>query len=822
MRILWKLTVIALILGLTGMIAATATLGYGLWYFNKSLPNYDVLQEYRPPTVTRVHAGDGRLIAEYASQRRIYVPIDSIPHRVSNAFIAAEDKNFYDHFGIDVWAILRASLQNLQIVLQGGRPIGASTITQQVAKNFLLTNELSIARKAKEAILAVRIERALDKHQILDLYLNEIYLGRGAYGVAAAALTYFDKSLAELTIDEAAFLAALPKAPNNYNPWRDNARAKGRRDWVISRMAIEDFITQEQAEAAKAVPLTPIAAGQADTADARYFVEHVRRELADRYGLSQVNTGGLSVRTTLDTTLQRHAATALSSGLIAYDRRHGYRGALAQIEAEKLTQWWTVFETLKPSPLYADWQRAVVLQTQEDRALVGLETDTAESTPKTAIIPLRALRWARAYIDSFRRGGTITRITDVLKVGDVILTSPLNKAEQELFHEDLPIDLQQSSVVLYGLRQTPEVNGALVALDPFTGRILAMQGGFNYAESEFNRATQAKRQPGSSFKPFVYLAALEQGYTPASQILDAPFVLDQGPNKPKWKPANYSKEFYGLTPMRVGIEKSRNLMTVRLAQDIGMEKVADVAKRFDLHDDLPLNLSTSLGSHVTTLLDITRGYAQIVNGGSKVEITALDRVQDRLGNTLFLHDQRQCLACSLQDPNNIPVLHNPAPHVADAAQLYQITSMLRGVVLRGSGRRISTVDYPLAGKTGTSNDSFDTWFIGFSPDLVAGVFVGFDTPRSLGMHPGGYQETGSSVAAPIFRDFMAAANASRAKVPFRVPDNIEFVRINPTTGLRAREGEQAIEEAFLTGTAPAANTDESGANAEELQEITLF
>ena len=821
-----------IIFGILSAIFGTATIGYTLWYFNIGLPNYDALKSYSPPTVTRVHAGDGKMIAEYAEQRRVYVPIDNIPQRIVQAFIAAEDKDFYNHPGVDAFAILRASIQNVRRLIQGGRPLGASTITQQVAKNFLLSNELSVSRKIKEALLALRIERALSKDSILDLYLNEIYLGNGAYGVAAAALTYFDLSLGDLSIAEAAFLAALPKAPSNYNPWRNNTQAKARRDWIIGRMAEIGFINEAEALRAQQTPLEPKAASGSDVMDARYFVEHVRQELARDFGLKAVNRGGLSVRTTLDTTMQRMAYDALTSGLITYDRRHGYRGPLRQVPSDTLSAWTQSFAAMPkitfPRP---DWQRAIVLEAGAEYAKLGLENGNS------AVIVLSGIKWARKFISDTKRGGSVKSVDQVLAVGDVVIVAPQPPETEKITAKepDTQETTARAAVVLpelprFSLQQYPEINGGIIALDPFTGRILAMQGGLEYAQSEYNRTTQAARQPGSAFKPFVYLAALETGFTPATRILDAPFVLDQGEGKPKWKPANYSEEFYGLSPMRLGIEKSRNLMTVRLAQQVGMDSIADIAKRFAIADDLPRQLAVSLGAHEVTLLDLTRAYAQIVNGGRSITPTAIDRVQDRFGNALFLHDTRRCDGCDFRDPSSLPVLNNTAPQLTSPEHAYQLTSMLQGVVKRGTGRSISTVDYPLAGKTGTTNDSIDAWFVGFSPNLAVGVYAGFDQPRSLGRHPAGYQETGASIAAPIFRDFMAAALAGTTKVPFRVPDNVQFIKIDPKTGQRARAGSSSwIEEAFVVGTSPEQNnvvirnpTAQDSAKSRQNQTLELY
>ncbi len=756
---------------------------YLFYYYGRDLPDYKQLAVYEPPTVTRVHAGDGRLLAEYAIEKRAYVPIQAMPRRVVNAFLSAEDKNFYTHPGVDFVSVARAMVTNLANLGRDRRPVGASTITQQVAKNFLLSNELSIERMAKEAILAFRIEHAFDKERILDLYLNEIYLGWGSYGVAAAALNYFNKSLDELTLAEAAYLAALPKAPNNYHPVRRYEAALARRNWVISRMLEDGRITQADAEAAWAEPLKVHQTDPTEIVRADYFVEEVRQELAQLYGDTKLYEGGLSVRTTLDPRLQRIADRALRQGLIDYDRRHGWRGPLTHLDLTAY-DWRSAVATVEPPAGAAPWTTAVVLATDDGKADVGLPTG------QTGFIPMAELRWARPWLPEQQVGPEPNSPGDVLKVGDVVLVEAVRKNADGKTYDD----------GAYGLRQIPEVNGGIVAMDPHTGRVLAMSGGFSYEESQFNRATQAMRQPGSAFKPFVYLAALDSGFTPATIVLDAPFVVDQGAGLGKWKPANYSRKFYGPTPMRVGIEKSRNLMTVRLAQTIGMDKVVAYAKRLGIVDDMPPVLSMALGAGETTLLRLTTAYAMLVNGGKRIEPTFIDRVQDRHGLTVYRHDTRECPACRAdawagQAPPELPDVR---PQVADAGSVYQVVSMLQGVVERGTGRRVSSVGKPLAGKTGTTNQSMDTWFLGFSPDLAVGVFVGFDEPRSLGP-----RETGSSVSAPIFRDFMAAALRDQPAIPFRIPPGIRLVRVNADSGRIAQAGDRkVILEAFKPGTVP--------------------
>lgn len=770
------------LLGLAGVVLV-------LHHYGRSLPDYQQLATYEPAVVTRIHAGDGRLITEYAQENRVFVPIEAIPKPVIRAFLAAEDKNFYSHPGIDVFGILRAAVQNLSQFGQNRRPSGASTITQQVAKNFLLTNEVSIERKVKEAILAFRIERALTKNRILELYLNEIYLGFGSYGVAAAALNYFNKSLDELTVSEAAYLAALPKAPNNYHPYRQPGAAKARRDWVIDRMLEEGFVTQQEATQAQASPFVVRPAGETRTTEASFYAEEVRRTLYERYGEAGLYRGGLSVRTTLDSHLQEIADRALRDGLIRYDRRHGWRGPISQVRLDPNTENFQaqLNTVIRPGGL-APWRLAVVLATDDGGATIGLD-DGARGR-----IPFAELRWARAWRKGQLLGPAVKSTTDVVTVGDVVAVASLvtDKAAADKAAKAAP--------VLYSLQQIPEVNGALVALDPHTGRVLAMSGGFSYEMSQFNRATQAQRQPGSSFKPFVYLAALDSGFTPSSLVLDAPFVVDQGPGLGLWKPGNYSSDFLGPSTLRTGIEKSRNLMTVRLAQTIGMGKVADYAERFGIVDRLQPVLSMALGAGESTVLRMTTAYAMLVNGGKRITPTLIDRIQDRHGETVYRHDTRPCPQCEGAEASveTVPRVPDGRAQIADPRSVYQMVSILQGVVQRGTGRRLAALKRPLAGKTGTSNDFMDTWFVGFSPDFVAGVYIGFDTPRSLGK-----DETGSSVAVPVFYDFMKEALDDQPAVPFRIPPGIRMVRVDAATGRPAgARDKNAILESFLPGSEP--------------------
>ncbi len=776
--------VAALFAGLVTLVLAGVVGAFLVYrHYSEGLPDYRQLADYDPPTVTRVLAGDGRLLAEYATEKRVFVPIGAIPQLVKDAFLSAEDKTFHSHPGIDVLGLGHAVWTNLVNLGSDRRPVGASTITQQVAKNFLLSNEVSIARKVKEAILAFRIEEAFSKDRILELYLNEIYLGGGSYGVAAASLDYFNKSMDELTIAEAAYLAALPKAPNSYQMLRNPDGARERRNWVISRMEEDGRISAEQAAAAKAEPLTPRSRTEAEAVTADYFAEEVRREIAARFGDSALYEGGLVIRTSLDPRLQSIAERVLRNGLVEYDRRHGWRGPLGHVEPQE--DWIGQIEKIPVPEGLHNWNFAMVLALDKAGADIGVAGGA------TGRIPFEEMAWARPTLPDQKTGPAPTAPGEVLKVGDLLAVEALPGAE----------DGAAAGPQLYALRQVPDVAGAFIAMDPHTGRVLAMVGGWSYGRSEFNRASQALRQPGSSFKPFVYLTALDNGFTPSSVVLDAPFVIDQGPDLPKWKPSNYTEDFLGPATLRTGLEKSRNLMTVRLAQAVGMDKIAATAEAFGVHDDMLEVLAMALGAGETTLLRLTAGYGMFVNGGKRIEPTLIDRAQDKRGTVIYRHDQRVCEPCRAPFAEPLPpVLADIREPVADPRTAYQIVHMLEGVVERGTGTKVREVGKPLAGKTGTSNDSFDNWFIGFSPDLVAGIFIGFDQPRTLGP-----KETGGSTAAPIFRDFMREALAQQPAIPFRIPPDLSLVRVDPRTGLRARSGEKAIWEAFKPGTEPSAD-----------------
>jgi penicillin-binding protein 1A len=750
-------------------------LAYGYWTFSKDLPDHAQLANYEPPVMTRVHASDGSLIAEYARERRLYVPIQTVPKLVIAGFLSAEDKNFYRHAGIDPEGIVRAIVANVKS--GGRREQGASTITQQVAKNFLVGNQKSYERKIREALIALRMETTFSKDKILELYLNEIYLGLGNYGIAASALNYFGKSVHELGIAEVAYLAALPKAPNNYHPFRHRQAAVERRNWVIGRMAENGYITQEQAEAAKKEPLTvnPRVISPNSIASG-YFAEGVRRDIAERYGEENLYEGGLLIRATLDPKMQAMARKALVDGLVRFDEARGWRGAQQKIDLTG-REWGLALAEL---PILGDvqpWRLAVVLEVTPGRARIGLQPKKEASGQvvrdrQTGFVTADGAKWTRRTVEK------------AVAVGDVVYVEPI-EGKQDQFR----------------LRQIPEISGAIVAMDPYTGRVHAMVGGFSFDQSEFNRATQAMRQPGSSFKPIVYSTALDNGYTPSSQILDAPFVLDMGPGQPAWAPSNYDGKSAGLRTLRYGIEHSKNLMTVRLSNEVGMPTISEYARRFGVYDDMLPLLSMSLGAGETTVMRMTAAYSMFVNGGRRIKPTLIDQIQDRAGRTIYRHDDRKCAECEAAkwDGGAPPKLTDTREQVLDPLTAYQMTSILEGVVQRGTAQTVKAVGKPLAGKTGTTNDAKDVWFVGFSPDLAVGVFLGFDQPKSLGN-----AATAGQYAAPVFRDFMQMALKDKPATPFRVPPGIKLIRVNASTGMRVGQGEGGgtILEAFKPGTTP--------------------
>ena len=778
-----------------GMFCALGAVGVAAVYLadlSNKLPDYTVLKDYQPPVTTRVHAADGTLLAEYARERRLFQPIETIPAQLLQAFISAEDKDFYKHGGLAFDGIIRALRDNIMAKIDGNDAIqgGGSSITQQVAKNFLLTSEQTWDRKIQEAILALRIESTFSKDKILELYVNEIFLGLNSYGVAAAALNYFDKALYQLSLSESAYIAALPKGPNNYHPFRRPKQAIERRNWVLDRMAENGYITVAQANEAKqdALNVVPRQSGS-QLYSAEYFTEEVRRQLGKLYGEEELYGGGLSVRTTLVPQLQEYARKALMDGLTAYDHGEGFREPVATIDISG--DWGVAVNAIKPLSDVPEWTLAVVLELGNNEVKIGLRPVTdiegkVAADRNTGIMAGPDIKWVSK------------KLQDVLKVGDVIYVSPL-----------------RDKAGYYTLEQVPELEGALVAMDPRTGRVLAMVGGFSFAESEFNRATQALRQPGSSFKPIVYSAALDNGYTPASVVLDAPLEIVNGDGS-VWRPENYAQSFYGPQTLRVGIEKSRNVMTVRLAKDIGMPLISEYAKTFGIYDNLQPLLAMSLGAGETTDMRMTAAYATIANGGRRITPTLIDRIQDRYGKTVYRHDERVCDGCTADAWNQQaePLIIDNREQVLDPMTAYQITSMMEGVVQRGTGTGAKSLGRPVAGKTGTSNDYKDAWFIGFTPELAVGVYVGFDTPRNMGR-----QATGGEMAVPIFTEFVSKALKGEPPTPFNMPPGMAQVWIDPKSGVKAMGGQAAIYEAFKPGTGPNLITSVIGVDSNAFMSI---
>ncbi|MDB5512580.1 MAG: penicillin-binding protein family [Enterovirga sp.] len=773
--------------GAIGFMIAATVAGYFYWKYSQDLPDHAQLATYEPPVTTRVHAADGSLLAEYAKERRLYLPIQAVPQLVVGAFLSAEDKNFYKHSGVDPEGIVRAALTNFR----SGKKQGASTITQQVAKNFLLDPSQTFERKIREALIAFRIEAAYSKDKILELYLNEIFLGtiipgRNVHGIAAAALEYFSKSVHELTPAEAAYLAALPKGPNNYHPFRRTQEAIARRNDILDLMAANGYITKDEAVRSRALPLGIQARSVSpNTTASGFFAEEVRRELADRYGEKALYEGGLSVRATLDPKLQAFARKALLDGLVRYDEAQGWRGAQTNIPLAG-REWGLA---LSEVPALADvqpWRLAVVLEAAAGQARIGLQPKREPSGQFSrereigAITP-DGMRWTRRSA------------AQAFQVGDVIYVERI---------EDKPGQ--------YRLRQIPEVSGGLVAMDPNTGRVQAMVGGFSYDQSEFNRATQALRQPGSSFKPFVYATALDNGFTPSTIVNDEPITIDAGPGQEAWSPQNFEGKSTGPHTLRYGIEHSKNLMTVRLARDVGMPLIAEYSRRFGIYDDLLPVLPMSLGAGETTVLRMTAAYSMLANGGKRIKPTLIDRIQNRSGSTIYKHDDRECVGCSAEGWANQdePKLIDKRDLVLDPLTAYQMVSILEGVVLRGTAaRQKAVIGKPVAGKTGTTNDAKDLWFVGFSPNLACGVYIGYDKPRSMGD-----SAQASQYAAPIFGEFMKQALADKPPTPFRVPPGIKLIRVSIGSGLRAGGGDSAgtILEAFKPGTGPQESYAASG------------
>ena len=714
-----------------------------LWAYSNSIPDYKFLKNYKPPVSSKVYSGDGELVADFSKEKRIFVPYNSIPKNVINSFLSAEDKNFFSHPGVDAKGVLRALINNISNIISSKRLEGASTITQQVAKNFLLTNEVSINRKVKEAILAFRIERVLSKQRILELYLNQIYLGSGAYGVAAASLEYFDKSIKDLNYAETALLAALPKAPSKYNPYRNNELAKFRRDLVLKNLFENKHISLETYNKFKFEKIKLNKIKKVFLEDAQYYIEDVRKNVIGTLTYDKVYKQGFNINTPIDLELQRIATKALRDGLVAYDKRKGWRGPLFN---KNYSENWN--NDLKKYNLEnsIDWKLAIVKKLNKFSAEIQTE-DKHEGK-----IEFQDISWTKKEFNK------------LLNVGDIVYVKKIDDK-------------------IYSLKQLPKINGGIVVMDPYTGRVLALSGGFSFKKSEFNRATQALRQPGSAFKPFVYALALENNYTPTSLILDAPIVLDQGEDLKMWKPENYGKKFYGPSTLRIGLEKSRNLMTVRIAQNLGIKKIVNFSKHLNIYDNPEELLSISLGSAETTLLKLTSAYSAFVNGGKLVNPILIDRIQDSEGKTIYNNSKRKCVNCDQISylGEDYPIIENNYKKAFSPQTAYQMTSILEGVVQRGTAKKLRNLKLNIAGKTGTTNKNTDTWFIGFTSNLLIGVFVGSDSPKPLGRY-----ETGSKTALPIFKEFVKKAVKKFEARPFKAVDGTVMMVVDPITGQKAK------------------------------------
>tara|TARA_B100000963_G_scaffold286345_1_gene255355 strand:- start:1031 stop:3391 length:2361 start_codon:yes stop_codon:yes gene_type:complete len=726
-----------------------------LWYFSIGLPDYKKLSNYQPPISSRVYSEDSKLVAEYALEKRLFIPYESIPEKIINSFLSAEDKNFFSHPGIDAKGILRAVIRNIKNISQNKRLEGASTITQQVAKNFLLTNEVSMKRKIKEAILAFRIERAYTKERILELYLNQIYLGQGAYGIAAASLEYFDKSVKELNYSEASLLAALPKAPSKYNPYKYPEIAKFRRNLVLENLEENKFISKNELKDLKSSNLKLKRRKIEIVNEANSYTEEVRRTVKNIYGFEKLYSQGLSINTPLKIDYQIQALKSLRKGIEDYDRRKGWRGPITNKDKDK--NWQNKISQYKLDPTL-NWNFAEILSLEDDK--IGFKILDKQKEKFFGSLNYKSIKW------SIPKKKTIQ---DIHKIGDIIFVKKENNVWQ--------------------LKQYPKVNGGIVVLDPYSGNVLALVGGFNFKKSEFNRVTQAKRQPGSAFKPIVYAAALENGFSPNSIILDAPFVESQGVGLKNWKPENYGKKFYGPTTLRKGIEYSRNLMTVRIAKVLGLEEILSLSKKLNIYDEIPELLSVSLGAAETTLLNLTSAYAPFVNGGISIKPKLISRIQDRRGKTIFQGKNRECIGCDkfINETIELPKIKNNSEKVISEETAYQMNSILQGVVKRGTAKKLRSLKVPLAGKTGTTNDNYDAWFIGFSSNLVIGVYIGYDNPRTLGKF-----ETGSKAALPIFKNFIEKALYKEDFKEFQIPENIYLTSLNYDTGTKSAAGEKNV------------------------------
>ena len=714
-----------------------------LWTYSNNIPDYKFLKKYKPPVSSKVYSGNGELVADFSKEKRIFVPYNSIPKNVIYSFLSAEDKNFFSHPGVDAKGVLRAFINNISNIISSNRLEGASTITQQVAKNFLLTNEVSLNRKIKEAILAFRIERALSKERILELYLNQIYLGSGAYGVAAASLEYFDKSIKDLDYAESALLAALPKAPSKYNPYRNKELAKFRRNLVLKNLFDNKYIDFQLYKKLQDEQIKLNKSKKVYLEDAQYYIEDVRKSVIDSLSYNKVYKQGFNINTPINLKLQTIATETLRNGLISYDKRKGWRGALVN---KSYNENWNKdldkFELEKS----INWKLAMVKKINKFSALIETEDKL------NGKIEFKDISWTKKEFDQ------------ILKIGDIIYVKKIKGNN-------------------YSLKQLPKINGGMVVMDPYTGRVLALSGGFSFKKSEFNRATQALRQPGSAFKPFVYALALENNYTPTSLILDAPLVLEQGVDLKMWKPENYGKKFYGPSTLRTGLEKSRNLMTVRIAKDLGIKKIIDFSKNLGIYENPDELLSISLGSAETTLLKLTSAYSAFLNGGKLVNPILIDRIQDSEGKTILNNDKRICINCDQISylGKDYPSINNNYKQVFSPQTAYQMTSILEGVVQRGTGKKLRDLKLNIAGKTGTTNKNTDTWFIGFTSNLLIGVYIGNDNPKPLGKY-----ETGSKTALPIFKEFIKAAVTKSEARPFKASEGIIMMVVDPKTGLKAK------------------------------------
>ena len=725
-----------------------------LWTFSNNIPDYKFLKNYKPPVSSKVYSGNGELVADFSKEKRIFVPYNSIPKNVINSFLSAEDKNFFSHPGVDAKGVLRAVINNIKNIIYSKRLEGASTITQQVAKNFLLTNEVSLNRKIKEAILAFRIERALTKERILELYLNQIYLGSGAYGVAAASLEYFDKSIKELNYIESALLAALPKAPSKYNPYRNPKLAKFRRDLVLNNLFENGFIDNQTFKTLKSKEIRLKKKQKVFLEDTQYYVEDVRKNIIEKLTYEKVYNQGFNINIPINLDLQKIATESLRDGLIAYDQRKGWRGVLGNRNYTK--DWFKDFEkySLENS---INWEIAIIKRLNQFSAIIETKDE------KEGVIEYKGITWTKK------------EFSELFRIGDVVY-------------------VKKNSGKSYSLKQIPKINGGIVVMDPYTGRVLALSGGFSFRNSEFNRATQAQRQPGSAFKPFVYALALENNFTPTSLVLDAPIVFDQGSDLKMWKPENYGKKFYGPSTLRVGLEKSRNLMTVRIAQNLGVDKVANFSRRLGIYENPQKLLSISLGSTETTLLKLTSAYCAFVNGGKLIKPVLIDRIQDSEGNTILNNEKRFCANCDQISflSEDYPKIKDDYSRVFSQQTAYQITSLLEGAVQRGTGKKLKKLNLNLAGKTGTTNQNTDAWFIGFTSNLVIGVYVGMDNPSPLGKY-----ETGSKTALPIFENFVKKGVKKNDARPFKVSEGITMMVVDPLTGQKAKfTSKDTIIEAY--------------------------